>query len=677
MKINKKLHSIAFASVTVILYLIFVSSAASAVTEQSASPAESYAYITNNWNSTVSVVNTAMDTIITTIPVGSSPDGVAVSPTGKVYVTNNGDNTISVIDTATNTVTATVLVGSNPDGVAVNPTGTKVYVTNANSDTVSVIDTATNKVTATVPVGSYPWGVAVNPDGTKAYAVNYNSNTVSIIDTATNKVTATISVEEYPSGVAVNPTGTKAYVTNNYIVSVIDTTTNKVTATVPVGSLAWGIAVNPDGTKVYVTNSDNDTVSVIDTATNTVTATVPVGSGPEGIAFNPVGTKVYVANYYSGTISVINTTTNNVTATINIGYYPVAFGQFIGSVPVPEPVLPVANFSSNVTAGYAPLSVQFIDISKNATEWKWDFGDGTTSTKQSPTHKYSKAGTYTVNLTVKNAEGSNTATKTDYIKVTAKPVANFTGSVISGKVPLTVTFTDTSTGTPTSWKWNFGDGITSTQQNPTHKYSKAGTYTVNLTVKNAAGSNTVTKTDYISVTEKLVTNFTSSVTSGKAPLTVTFTDTSTGTPTKWKWNFGDGTTSTQQNPIHKYSKAGTYTVNLTVTNIVGSNTVTKTNYIKVVTKPVADFTSSVTSGKAPINVAFTDTSTETPTKWQWNFGDGTTSTQQNPIHKYSKAGTYTVNLTVTNAAGSNTAIKTDYIKIIERPTAAISTKSTS
>ncbi|AKB82590.1 Chitin binding protein [Methanosarcina barkeri 3] len=618
-----------------------------------------------------------MDTVITTIPVGSNPDGVAVNPTGKVYVTNNGDNTISVIDTATNTVTATVLVGSNPDGVAVNPAGTRVYVTNANSDTVSVIDTATNKVTATVPVGSYPWGVAVNPDGTKAYAVNYNSNTVSVIDTATNKVAATISVEEYPSGVAVSPTGTKAYVTNNYNVSVIDTTTNKVTATVPVGSLAWGIAVNPDGTKVYVTNSDNDTVSVIDTATNKVTATVPVGSGPEGIAVNPDGTKVYVANYYSGTISVINTTTNNVTATINIGYYPVAFGQFIGSVPVPEPVIPVANFSSNVTAGYAPLSVKFVDISKNATEWKWDFGDGTTSTQQSPVHKYSKAGTYTVNLTVKNAEGSNTTIKTDYIKVTAKPVANFTSSVTSGKVPLNVVFTDTSTGTPAGWKWNFGDGTTSTQQKPTHKYSKAGTYTVNLTVKNAAGSNTATKTDYISVTEKPVANFTSSVTSGKLPLSVTFTDKSTGTPTKWKWSFGDGTTSTQQNPIHKYSKAGTYTVNLTVTNTIGSITVTKTNYIKVVTKPVADFTSSVTSGKAPINIAFSDTSTETPIKWQWNFGDGTTSTQQNPIHKYSKAGTYTVNLTVTNAAGSNTATKTNYIKVIEKPIAAISAKSTS
>ncbi|MDW5554869.1 PKD domain-containing protein, partial [Methanosarcina sp.] len=209
--------------------------------------------------------------------------------------------------------------------------------------------------------------------------------------------------------------------------------------------------------------------------------------------------------------------------------------------------------------------------------------DGSKSFVENPTHKYSKAGTYTVNLTVKNAAGSNTVTKTEHIKVTAKPAANFTSSATSGKAPLNVKFTDTSTGTPATWKWTFGDGTSSTQQNPTHKYSKAGTYTVILTVKNAVGSNTVTKTDYIKVTEKPAANFTSSVTSGKAPLTVAFNDTSTGLPTKWKWNFGDGTSSTIQNPKHRYSKAGSYTVTLTATNAAGSSTATKTDCIKVTT----------------------------------------------------------------------------------------------
>ena len=88
---------------------------------------------------------------------------------------------------------------------------------------------------------------------------------------------------------------------------------------------------------------------------------------------------------------------------------------------------------------------------------------------------------------------------------------------------------------------------------------------------------------------KPVANFTSSATSGKAPLKVTFTDTSTGIPAKWFWDFGDGSKSYLQNPVHKYSKAGIHTVNLTVKNAKGSNMVTKTDYIKVITKPVANF----------------------------------------------------------------------------------------
>ncbi|WP_054865044.1 PKD domain-containing protein [Methanosarcina barkeri] len=243
------------------------------------------------------------------------------------------------------------------------------------------------------------------------------------------------------------------------------------------------------------------------------------------------------------------------------------------------------------------------------------------------------------------------------------PVASFKTSKSSGKAPLTVKFTDTSTGTPTKWKWDFGDGSKSYHQNPVHKYSKAGVYTVSLTAKNAHGSNTVTKTDYVKVIAKPVAVFSASPTSGKTPLKVQFTDTSTGTPTSWFWKFGDGSKSYLQNPTHKYSKAGTYTVSLIVKNAAGRNSVTKTKYIKVVTKPVAAFSASPTSGKTPLKVKFTDTSTGTPTAWKWDFGDGSKSYHQNPVHKYSKAGTYTVSLTVKNAAGRNSVTKTKYITV--------------
>jgi len=162
--------------------------------------------------------------------------------------------------------------------------------------------------------------------------------------------------------------------------------------------------------------------------------------------------------------------------------------------------------SASPTSGNAPLKVQFTDKSTNSpTSWKWSFGDGTYSTEKNPAHTYSKTGKYTVTLTVKNAAGSNTVTKSSYISVAAPPkvpVAAFSAFPTSGKTPLKVQFTDKSTNSPTSWKWSFGDGTYSTSKNPSHTYSKAGKYTVYLTAKNAAGSNTKTMSGYITVKSK-------------------------------------------------------------------------------------------------------------------------------------------------------------------------------
>lgn len=155
----------------------------------------------------------------------------------------------------------------------------------------------------------------------------------------------------------------------------------------------------------------------------------------------------------------------------------------------PSVNLPTANFGTNVTSGKAPLAVKFTDSSTNTTSWRWDFGDGGTSTGQNPVHIYSSAGTYIVTLTASNTNG--TSSKSATITVSANlniPVANFSMNVSSGNVPLTVQFTDSSKGVVSSRLWNFGDGNTSTSQNPIHTYSNTGTYNVNLTVSNANGS---------------------------------------------------------------------------------------------------------------------------------------------------------------------------------------------
>ena len=301
-----------------------------------------FAYIANWDSNTVSVIDTAINKVTTTVPVGLEPWGVAVNPTGtKAYVTNWGSGTISVINTSSNAVVATIPVGGQPLGIAVTPDGSKAYVCKAHSN-VSVIDIASNTVQTTMNVGTNPVGVAVSPYGTEVYvthwgdSIYWNVNYISVIDTATNTVKTNVTVGKYNNEVAFNSAGTKAYVTNNddSTISVVDTATYKTTTTVNVGLAPCGVAVNPAGTMVYVANSGSNTVSVIDTATNTVKTNVTVGKSPSGVSITPDGTKVYVANGGSDTVSVIDTAANTVKATVNVGMTPISRGQFI--VPAPS-----------------------------------------------------------------------------------------------------------------------------------------------------------------------------------------------------------------------------------------------------------------------------------------------------------------------------------------------------
>jgi PKD repeat protein len=233
----------------------------------------------------------------------------------------------------------------------------------------------------------------------------------------------------------------------------------------------------------------------------------------------------------------------------------------------PSTVLPAANFNSNITSGYAPLSVQFIDLSKNATKWNWDFEDGSASTEQNPIHIYSSSGTYTVNLTISNTNGTDS--KLSSISVLEKPavvlpIANFSSNVSSDFIPLSIKFTDLSENT-TIWNWDFGDGNNSTEQNPVHTYSAPRNYVVTLAASNENGANSTFCTITVLQTALPIANFSSNIINGYAPLSVQFTDLSENA-TVWNWNFGDGNNSTEQNPVHTYSAAGNHTVRLIATN---------------------------------------------------------------------------------------------------------------
>ena len=137
---------------------------------------------------------------------------------------------------------------------------------------------------------------------------------------------------------------------------------------------------------------------------------------------------------------------------------------------------PAADFSATPVIGCAPLLVNFTDLSAgDPTSWKWDLGNGTVSTSQSPSTTYFTSGQYSVTLIATNSSGlSDTIVKDQYITVQFSPIANFIGTPVTGCLPLAVQFTDQSTGgsgTVNTWKWDFGDGLSDSVQNPNHTYT--------------------------------------------------------------------------------------------------------------------------------------------------------------------------------------------------------------
>lgn len=255
------------------------------------------------------------------------------------------------------------------------------------------------------------------------------------------------------------------------------------------------------------------------------------------------------------------------------------------------------------------------------------------------------------------------------------PIADFTGTPLTGCNTLNVTFTDASLNAPTSWTWSFPGGTPNTFSGaspPAIFYGAPGTYSVTLTVSNAFGSNSITKTNYITVNNcpPPVADFSANPLTVCEGSTVQFVDMSTNTPTSWSWTFPGGTpaTSTAQNPVVAYATGGVYNVTLTATNAYGNNTITKNNYITVNAcppAPVAAFSATPTTLCAGNSVAFTDLSTNSPTSWSWTFTGGTplSSVLQNPTVVYNTPGTYAVSLTAINSGGSNTITISGYITV--------------
>jgi PKD repeat protein len=166
---------------------------------------------------------------------------------------------------------------------------------------------------------------------------------------------------------------------------------------------------------------------------------------------------------------------------------------------------PAAGFDADRSIAEINGPIQFTDQSTGKiTEWSWNFGDGSGSNDPSPSHTYMKKGQYKVSLTVSNPAGTDETTS--LISVLEPPVAHFSASQTEVMTGTEIEFEDTSTGDIENWTWDFGDGTTSTTQNPSHIYENAGVYTITLEVSNSVGLNVETMKDYIVVTNLSVSS---------------------------------------------------------------------------------------------------------------------------------------------------------------------------
>ncbi|RYD83460.1 MAG: PKD domain-containing protein [Sphingobacteriales bacterium] len=303
------------------------------------------------------------------------------------------------------------------------------------------------------------------------------------------------------------------------------------------------------------------------------------------------------------------------------------------------------------------VTLKFQNTSVGASKYLWHFSDGTTSTEKNPTHTFLKTGKINAALTVTGANCKDSIMNLNIGEVlAAKP--DFTFKQNGTCFPITVQYKDASKDA-VSWAWDFGDGITSTEKNPSHIFYALPKNQTSLKITDIRGcSGTIQKLGV----DKLDAKFKATNAKGCGPLSVTFMATDTQA-TFFFWNFGDGTTSIEKKPTHIYTTDGKYTVSLRVgTSPTCTDSVTVKDVVSV-SRPVADFMSPEVSSCAPAAVTFVDKSIDAA-NWFWDFGDGSTSELQNPAHIYSIPGRYDVSLVIRNKTGcADSVIKKKYILI--------------
>ncbi len=311
-------------------------------------------------------------------------------------------------------------------------------------------------------------------------------------------------------------------------------------------------------------------------------------------------------------------------------------------------------------------TVRFLSSASANSTVLWDFGNGATSSLHNPKYKYTTSGTYHVTATISDPSGCSFSLGFD-VEIYPLPFADFTvaGSPMGCDLPFQVQFQDQSTGA-VSWSWTFGDGASSLLQNPMHTYLQEGNFDIRLAVKSNKGCTYAQGWKGFIEIDKLTTNIKADKRQGCAPLTVAFRDTTSSLfpVTQWFWDFGDGTTSTQNDPLHTYQDTGSYKVKLITTNAAGcTDTAEVPNYIRIGSLPVANFQPDTNQACALSLVLFNNLSTGAH-EYLWLFGDGDTAMSTNPMHGFAALGPMGVMLIASDRGCADTLIMPGAVNVL-------------
>ncbi|MCC7244239.1 MAG: PKD domain-containing protein, partial [Saprospiraceae bacterium] len=555
---------------------------------------------------------------------------IVTAPTAAFTATGNiGCAPLTVQFNNTSSANATTFSWEFPGGTPATSTAASPVVTYAAPGLYAVTLTAGNSAGTATASQSNIVEVTTTPQA--GFGNSVSGATASFTNTTTGATSYAWSFGDGANSTSANPSHT--YATDGVYTVVLTATNNCGTATA-----SQNVTIATPPTAGFTANNTNGcaplTVQFSNTSSANATAyswTFEGGTPATSTEANPT---VVFAN--PGTYAVTLTTSN-------------AQGS---STATQSNIITVNTTPSTAFSGVVNgADVNFTNTTVGATNYTWDFGDGTNSSAAQPVHTYATDGVYTVTLTATNVCGTTTASQP--FTIVTPPTAGYVANNILGCAPMEVQFTNTSSSNTTGWAWSFPGGTpaTSTDPNPTVVYDTPGTYSVSLTVSNAAGSSSINQTGVIQVNTVPVAAFTSQT----AGLSVVLTNQSTGA-TSYLWTFGDGLgTSTEANPTFTFGATGLYNVTLQATNFCGTTETSAQIEIQG-SAPIPAWTATPVEGCAPMVVQFSDQSAGNPTSWSWQFSGGVppTSTDQFPVVTYNDPGVYDLSLTVTNLFGSTT-----------------------